>query len=273
MKQFIRLFLWIIIPILLWVTRHQTQYPSGFTIADMLQLPAQQFKLHVDDYSPEDVQWAKQFLRDSMALPSHINAEQTMQLISRYLIQTLHPQMHEASTELLKASPREQFMQIRYGKASFYCSNYVALYGFFARVAGLAVRDIELKSSTRWHIVSETWNPINKRWMLNDLTHQLTLVYNNQHQPLSLFDPNLLTFLPSAVQADYHPNAQRLVHLKNNALQLISLQHKLTSFLFSQANIVPVLNHLPNPLWPIVLKYIGMVVWLFLSIRFLRGLV
>ena len=179
--------------------------------------------------------------------------------------------MHESSDALLQSTPREQFEQIRNHKASFYCSNYVAIYGFFARVAGLAVRDIELKSDTRWHIVSETWSKENKAWLLTDLTHQFPLVRTASGKALGLLDAQKLEALTPPAKADYAQEAKLFLHLKNNATHLQSLRSKLNALLLNAPGILPIRNEAQNRYWPLVLKYLALGTWIFLSIRILRG--
>lgn len=267
MKQFIRLFLWALIPAIVWLTRHETSYPQALGVAEVMQQSPTRFFLQAGDYVDSDIVWAKTFLRDSIRLNTSASTEEQVEQLGRYLINTLHPYMHESSSELMQMSPREQFNQIRYHQASFYCSNYVAIYGFFARVAGLAVRDIELKSSTRWHIVSETWNKENTYWMLTDLTHKQPLL----EESLSLFNSTLYTQLPPYMLADYDTKATRYVHLKNNAQHLQSPSDKLKQFMFSKSSILPVLSEEKAEVWPLVLKYLVIALWFFLSYRILRG--
>lgn len=271
MKQFIRLFLWVLIPMVLWFTRHQTVYPQALSKAQVdYQLP-RPYYLQANDYSESDIVWAKQFLNDSIRLNTASTTAEKIEQLGNYLISTLHPYMHESSGDLMQQTPAEQFKQIRYQQASFYCSNYVAIYGFFARVAGLAVRDIELKSSTRWHIVSETWSEENKRWLLSDLTHQLPLVRTTSGKALSLFDAQKLGAITASAKADYAADVHLYLHKKNNALHLQSLSNKLTEFALSSPSIVLIQEEPKVNLFPVLLKYLGLGAWIFLSIRILRG--
>lgn len=271
MKQFIRLFLWALVPLLLWFTRHETIYPQALGKKEFKHQRPSLFFLQQGDYESSDILWAQTFIRDSIRLNTAADTEEKIEQLGQYLIRTLHPTMYESSEALLHLTPREQFEQIRYHKASFYCSNYVAIYGFFARVAGLAVRDIELKSDTRWHIVSETWSKENKAWLLTDLTHRFPLVRTASGKALGVFDVQNVEVLSPSVKADYAPEAQIYVHLKNNATHLQSLRSKLNEFLLSAPGILPIQNEAQNKYWPIVLKYLALGIWIFLSIRILRG--
>lgn len=271
MKQFIRLFLWVLMPVVLWFSRHYTVYPQALSKAQVdYQLPTPYY-LQANDYNENEIVWAKQFLRDSIRFNTAGTTEEKINQLGAYFISNLHPQMHESSADLMQQTPCEQFQQIRYQHASFYCSNYVAIYGFFARVAGLAVRDIELKSNTRWHIVSETWSEENKRWLLTDLTHQFPLVRSTSGKALSLFDVQKQSVLEEPVKADYAQDAQLYLHQKNNVLHLQSLRSKLNEFLLSAPGILPIQNEAQNKYWPIVLKYLALGAWIFLSFRILRG--
>jgi hypothetical protein len=271
MKQFIRLFLWVLIPMVLWFTRHYTSYPQALSKAQVdYQLPTPYY-LQANDYNEHDIAWAKQFLNDSIRLNTESNTEEKIEQLGNYLISTLHPYMHESSGDLMQQTPAEQFKQIRYQHASFYCSNYVAIYGFFARVAGLAVRDIELKSNTRWHIVSETWSEESKRWLLTDLTHQLPLVRTTSGKALSLFDAQKLEAITASAQADYAAEANLYVHKKNNALHLQSAYNKVMEFVCSSPNILLVQEEPQANQLPVLLKYLALGAWIFLSIRILRG--
>ena len=271
MKQFIRLFLWALIPLVLWFTRHETMYPQALSKAAFEHQRPALFFLKQGDYESSDIIWARTFIRDSIRLTMAANTDEKIEQLGQYLIRTLHPTMHESSGDLMQLTPREQFEQIRYHKASFYCSNYVAIYGFFARVAGLAVRDIELKSDTRWHIVSETWSKENKAWLLTDLTHRFPLVRTTSGKALGVFDVQKAEVFSPSVKADYAPEAQIYVHLKNNATHLQSFRSKLSQFWLSRPGILPIQHEAQNKYWPIVLKYLALGTWIFLSIRILRG--
>ncbi|MBU3676856.1 MAG: hypothetical protein FGM54_06730, partial [Chitinophagaceae bacterium] len=78
MKQFIRLFLCLALPVVLWLTRHQTVYPQAMAYAEMPKQNPASFYIQSNDYAQSDITWAKAFLRDSMQLPTKASSETIM---------------------------------------------------------------------------------------------------------------------------------------------------------------------------------------------------
>lgn len=136
----------------------------------------QRWKLSKGLYPAEEIRAGLACSRNEMQLQEGDATFQNVMSIGAYLLSHFRAQVKEPSDALRRMTPWKQFETIRDQKASFYCTQYSAMFAFFCRINGIACREIECKGKNDRHIFNEVFLPEAGVWMYVDLTHEVLCI-------------------------------------------------------------------------------------------------
>ena len=108
-------------------------------------------------------------------------------LIGSYLYNRLHKQNGSPSGKLQALSPLEQYKMLCASPSEqLWCGNYAQIFSWFCWSQGIVTRTIEIMNPGDHHVLNECFIPETGQWIMTDITHNLMLVENADHQYLDL---------------------------------------------------------------------------------------
>jgi hypothetical protein len=139
---------------------------------------------------------AAHYLNDSMNIKAADRSAERIVKIAHFILQRVKGMSGIPTDSMATLTPVNQLKCVQAGKSKLWCGNYTAIFGYFARKAGLAVRlvstgDNRASMSSGTHMFLEVLLKENNRWAYVDLLAK-TIFVKKGDQFLNVIDVSRL---------------------------------------------------------------------------------
>jgi hypothetical protein len=135
--------------------------------------------------------------RDILTHEIHITLKDTdlekVKKIGKFLLDKMNDKRGIPSAQMLPSTPYQQYLKAINNESKVWCGNFAHIYTFFANLAGVTTRQVDVNSNigsviTSAHAFNESYiNELNC-WAFVGLNSSKILVYNKNHRPLNALD-------------------------------------------------------------------------------------
>jgi hypothetical protein len=156
-------------------------------------LPVDIWKSNYDYVSPSELIAAKKILTEEASVSATDNDITKLKKISKFILDKLDDKRGIPSSFMISSTPFQQYQNAIENKSKVWCGNFTHIYAFFANVAGLTTRQVDVNSNmgsviTSAHAFNESYIKEQNLWAFVDLNSSEILVYNKSQKPLNALD-------------------------------------------------------------------------------------
>jgi hypothetical protein len=156
-------------------------------------MPVDTWKSDYDYVSPSEIKAAKNILAAEAGVNPKDDDITKLKKICKFLLDKLDEKRGIPSSLMMSSTPFQQYQNAIENKSKVWCGNFTHIYAFFANVAGVITRQVDVNSNvgsviTSAHAFNESYIKEQNLWAFVDLNSSKILVYNKNQKPLNALD-------------------------------------------------------------------------------------
>ena len=137
----------------------------------------------------EEINTAKNILKDSVQINNSENSIQKISKIGSYVLAALDNHRGQPADCMKNTSPLKEFFFASNNKSEVWCGNFANIFSFFANTAGIPTRYVaEEGNKNNQHVLNECFVKELNQWVLVDLTSKIILAKNKWGNYLNTID-------------------------------------------------------------------------------------